>query len=82
MDDPTPTPVPAAIISFTLAAIIAVLMVLGLDYMEKNHPDYDGKDLFDILILSVAILADCCDTKLPVYTYDAILKSLYYIYQN
>jgi hypothetical protein len=27
--------IPAAIISFTLAAIIAVLMVLGLDYMEK-----------------------------------------------
>ena len=39
--------IPAAIISFTLAAIIAVLIVLGLDYMEKNHPDYDGKDLFD-----------------------------------
>ena len=39
--------IPASIISFTLAAIIAVLMVLGLDYMEKNHPDYDGKDLFD-----------------------------------
>ena len=37
----------SAIISFTLAAIIAVLMVLGLDYIEKNHPDYDGKDLFD-----------------------------------
>ena len=37
----------SAIISFTLAAIIAVLMMLGLDYMEKNHPDYDGKDLFD-----------------------------------
>ena len=39
--------IPATIISFILAAIIAVLMVLGLDYMEKNHPDYDGKDLFD-----------------------------------
>jgi hypothetical protein len=39
--------IPVAIISFTLAAIIAVLMMLGLDYMEKNHPDYDGKDLFD-----------------------------------
>jgi hypothetical protein len=39
--------IPAAIISFTLATIIAVLMMLGLDYMEKNHPDYDGKDLFD-----------------------------------
>jgi high-affinity Fe2+/Pb2+ permease len=39
--------IPAAIISFILAAIIAVLMMLGLDYMEKNHPDYDGKDLFD-----------------------------------
>ena len=37
----------AGIISFILAAILAVLMVLGLDYMEKNHPDYDGKDLFD-----------------------------------
>lgn len=37
----------AGIISFTLAAIIAVLMILGLDYMEKNHPDYNGKDLFD-----------------------------------
>jgi hypothetical protein len=37
----------SAIISFTLALIIAVFMVLGLDYMEKNHPDYDGKDLFD-----------------------------------
>ena len=39
--------IPAAIISFALAAIIAVLMILGLDYMEKNHPNYDGKDLFD-----------------------------------
>ena len=37
----------SAIISFTLAAIIAVLMILGLDYMEKNLPDYKGKDLFD-----------------------------------
>jgi hypothetical protein len=37
----------SAIISFTLALIIAVLMVSGLDYMKKNHPDYDGKDLFD-----------------------------------
>lgn len=37
----------AGIISFVLAAILAVLMVLGLDYMEKNHPDYEGKDLFD-----------------------------------
>jgi hypothetical protein len=37
----------AAIISFTLALILAVLMVRGINYMEKNHPDYDGKDLFD-----------------------------------
>jgi L-asparagine transporter-like permease len=39
--------IPSAIISFILAGIIAVLMVSGLEYMEKNHPDYDGKDLFD-----------------------------------
>lgn len=37
----------AGIISFVLAAILAVLMVVGINYMEKNHPDYDGKDLFD-----------------------------------
>jgi len=39
--------IPAAIISFTLALILAVFMVCGLDYMGKNHPDYKGKDLFD-----------------------------------
>ena len=39
--------IPAAIISFTLALIIAVLMVRGINYMEKNHPDYKGEDLFD-----------------------------------
>jgi Na+/citrate or Na+/malate symporter len=37
----------SAIISFILAAIIAVLMVSGLNYMKKNHPDYKGEDLFD-----------------------------------
>jgi hypothetical protein len=37
----------SAIISFILAGIIAVLMVSGLEYMEKNHPGYKGKDLFD-----------------------------------
>jgi len=34
------------IISFTLATIIAIAMVRGIDYMEKNHPDYKGEDLF------------------------------------
>ena len=35
------------IIAFSLAAIVALLMVRGLTKMEKDHPDYDGKDLFD-----------------------------------
>ena len=35
------------IIAFSLAAIVAILMVRGLDDMGKNHPDYKGKDLFD-----------------------------------
>jgi hypothetical protein len=39
--------IPAAIISFTLALILAVFMVRGINYMEKNHPDYKGEDLFD-----------------------------------
>ena len=37
----------SAIISFVLATVIAIFMVLGLDYMQKNHPDYKGEDLFD-----------------------------------
>lgn len=35
------------VISISLAAIVALLMVRGLSYMEKNHPDYKGEDLFD-----------------------------------
>ena len=37
----------SAIISFVLATITAIAMVRGIDYMEKNHPDYKGEDLFD-----------------------------------
>ena len=32
------------IVSFTLAAIVAILLVRGIDNMEKNHPDYKGDD--------------------------------------
>ncbi len=27
--------------------ILAVLWVRGIDYMDKNYPDYKGEDLFD-----------------------------------
>lgn len=27
--------------------MISVLWVRGIDYMNKNHPDYKGHDLFD-----------------------------------
>jgi len=37
----------SAIISFALVTMIAIAMVQGIDYMEKNHPDYKGEDLFD-----------------------------------
>ena len=30
-----------------LLVVISVLWVSGIDYMEKNHPDYKGEDLFD-----------------------------------
>ena len=26
---------------------IIILWVEGIDYMQKNHPDYKGEDLFD-----------------------------------
>ncbi len=28
-------------------SMIATLWIRGIDYMDKNHPDYKGYDLFD-----------------------------------
>ncbi len=33
--------------SFGLAAIIAFFWVRGIDYMQKNHPDYKGEDFLN-----------------------------------
>ena len=27
--------------------VISLIWVKGIDYMQKNHPDYKGEDLFD-----------------------------------
>ena len=34
-------------ISFVLSAIIAFFWVRGIDYMQKNHPDYEGEDFLN-----------------------------------
>ncbi len=28
-------------------SMIATLWIRGINYMDKNHPDYKGEDLFD-----------------------------------
>lgn len=30
-----------------VVTLIAIFWVSGIDYMDKNHPDYKGEDLFD-----------------------------------
>ena len=35
------------LIIFLIVAVISVLWVRGIDYMQTNHPDYKGLDLFD-----------------------------------
>jgi hypothetical protein len=35
------------IIAFTLAVIIAVFWVRGIDNMKKNHPEYKGEDFLN-----------------------------------
>ena len=35
-------------IIFIVVAIISWRWVVGIDYMQKNHPDYKGDDLFGI----------------------------------
>jgi hypothetical protein len=32
---------------FIVVAFIAIIWTNGIDYMQKNHPDYKGLDLFD-----------------------------------
>jgi hypothetical protein len=34
-------------IVFTLLAALVWLWVRGIDYMQKNHPDYKGEDFLD-----------------------------------
>jgi hypothetical protein len=33
-------------IMFIVVALISWQWVKGIDYMQKNHPDYKGEDLF------------------------------------
>ena len=35
------------LIIFLVVAVMSVLWVRGIDYMQENHPDYKGLDLFD-----------------------------------
>jgi hypothetical protein len=37
----------AIIISFTIATIITLFWVDGVDKMNQNHPDYKGEDFLD-----------------------------------
>jgi len=30
-----------------ISIFVGILWVNGIDYMDKNHPDYKGEDLFD-----------------------------------
>lgn len=32
---------------FVFAAIISIFWVRGIDYMQKNHPDYKGDDFLN-----------------------------------
>ena len=32
------------LISITIATIISIFWVRGIDYMKENHPDYKGED--------------------------------------
>ncbi len=46
------------IIVFIISIPLGILWVNGIDYMDKNYPDYKGEDLFN----------DGIANKLPVTT--------------
>jgi hypothetical protein len=35
------------LIILAIVTVIAFFWVSGIDYMDKNHPDYKGEDLFE-----------------------------------
>ena len=35
------------LVMFLVVTVISLLWVSGIDYMQKNHPDYKGEDLFN-----------------------------------
>lgn len=35
------------LISFLLIGLIAFFWIQGIDYMQKNHPDYKGDDFLN-----------------------------------
>jgi hypothetical protein len=35
------------LVASVVSIAMGILWVNGIDYMDKNHPDYKGEDLFD-----------------------------------
>lgn len=35
------------ILSIIIAVIVSIIWVSGIDYMHRNHPDYDGDDFLN-----------------------------------
>ena len=34
------------VVMFLVVTVVSLLWVSGIDYMQKNHPDYKGDELF------------------------------------
>jgi len=37
----------AIIISISVAVVLSILWIRGIDYMNTNHPDYKGEDFLN-----------------------------------
>jgi len=37
----------SALIILPISILISIRLIRGIEYMQKNHPDYRGEDLFD-----------------------------------
>jgi hypothetical protein len=35
------------LLMFVVVLVVSILWVRGIDYMDKNHPDYKGEDFFN-----------------------------------
>ena len=50
-----------------VVGVVAWRWVEGIDYMQKNHPEYKGEDLFDEILDTIEYSSQADETSKIIY---------------